>query len=143
MESAKKEFLAHGFERASLKAICEDAGVTTDALYKKFKGKEELFRAVVADTVKALNDFVEMHSAAQACDLTDEELIKAWEMNESMLLWFHFLYQYHDGFVLLISGASGTDYGFFGKPFPSMTVAYINALGLEEIKLEIEIWAAK
>jgi len=24
-----------------------------------------------------------------------------------------------------------------------MTVAYVNALGLEEIKLEIEIWAAK
>ena len=32
---------------------------------------------------------------------------------------------------------------FFGKPYPSMTVAYINALGLEEIKIEIEIWAAK
>ncbi|EPS47449.1 endoribonuclease L-PSP family protein [Clostridium botulinum A1 str. CFSAN002368] len=24
-----------------------------------------------------------------------------------------------------------------------MTVAYVNALGLKEIKLEIEIWAAK
>jgi len=30
-----------------------------------------------------------------------------------------------------------------GKPSPSMTVAYVDALGLEEIKLEIEIWAAK
>ncbi len=123
MESAKKEFLAHGFEKASLKVICEDAGVTTGALYKRFKGKEELFCAVVSDTVKALNDFIEMRSAAQACDLTDDELIKAWEMNESMLLWFNFLYQYHDGFVLLISGASGTRYANFQHDFAeTMTI---------------------
>ena len=31
----------------------------------------------------------------------------------------------------------------FGKPYPSMTVAYITALGLPEIKIEIDIWAAK
>jgi len=117
MESAKKEFLAHGFEKASLKAICEDAGVTTGALYKRYKGKEELFRAVVDDTVAALDDFVEKRSAAKACDLTDEMLIKAWEMNESMLSWFHFLYQYHDCFVLLISGASGTRYANFQHDF--------------------------
>lgn len=32
---------------------------------------------------------------------------------------------------------------FFGDIYPSMTVAYISALGLPEIKIEIEIWAAK
>lgn len=31
----------------------------------------------------------------------------------------------------------------FGKIYPSMTIGYINALGLPEIKIEIEIWAAK
>lgn len=31
---------------------------------------------------------------------------------------------------------------FFGEVPPSMTIAYVNALGLEEIKIEIEIWAA-
>lgn len=123
IESAKKEFLAHGFEGSSLKVICADAGVTTGALYKRYKGKEELFCAVVADTVKALNDFVEMRSAAQACDLSDDILIKAWEMNESMLSWFHFLYRYHDGFVLLISGASGTRYANFQHDFAeTMTI---------------------
>ncbi len=123
MESAKKEFLAHGFENASLKTICEDAGVTTGALYKRFKGKEELFCAVVADTIKALNDFVEMRSSAQVCDLTDDTLINAWEMNESMLPWFDYLYRYHDGFVLLISCAAGTRYSNFQHDFvESMTV---------------------
>ena len=33
--------------------------------------------------------------------------------------------------------------GGFGKQYPSMTVAYISALGLPEIAIEIEIWAAR
>lgn len=32
---------------------------------------------------------------------------------------------------------------FFGKDYPSMTIAYISALGLPELKIEIEILAAK
>lgn len=31
----------------------------------------------------------------------------------------------------------------FGNSYPSMTIAYITALGLPDIKLEIDIWAAK
>ncbi len=113
MERAKKEFLTHGFEKASLKAICQEAGVTTGALYKRYKGKEDLFCAVVSDTVAALDAFVEMRSSAQARDLSDEELVSAWEMGESMLEWFRFLYEYHDGFTMLISCAGGTRYANF------------------------------
>lgn len=31
----------------------------------------------------------------------------------------------------------------FGKVYPSMTIAYVKALGLPELKIEIEVWAAK
>lgn len=31
----------------------------------------------------------------------------------------------------------------FGEIYPSMTIAYINALGLPQLKIEIEVWAAK
>lgn len=31
----------------------------------------------------------------------------------------------------------------FGKLYPSMTIGYVKALGYPEIKIEIEIWAAK
>lgn len=31
----------------------------------------------------------------------------------------------------------------FGAIYPSMTIGYLQALGLPEIKIEIEIWAAK
>ncbi|SHF24735.1 RidA family protein [Pedobacter caeni] len=32
---------------------------------------------------------------------------------------------------------------FFGTAYPAMTVGYLSALGLPEIQIEIEIWAAK
>ena len=38
LESAKEEFLSKGFLEASLKTICDNAGVTTGALYKRYKG---------------------------------------------------------------------------------------------------------
>lgn len=117
LDSAKREFLLHGFEKASLKTICGDAGVTTGALYKRYKGKEDLFCAVVADTVVALDGFVEQKSAASACMLSDDLLIQAWEMGESMMEWFRFLYQHRDGFILLISGAAGTRYANFQHDF--------------------------
>ena len=50
LESAKRHFLEDGFEKASLRTICEDAGITTGALYKRYSGKDELFTAVVRET---------------------------------------------------------------------------------------------
>lgn len=34
-------------------------------------------------------------------------------------------------------------FSLFGDDFPAMTIGYLAALGLPEIKVEIEIWAAK
>lgn len=60
--------------------------------------------------------------------LTAAEVIKVniWATKE--IDWLHFNSIWQD---------------FFGVDYPSMTVAYIAALGLPEIDIEIEIWAAK
>jgi len=47
IEAATEEFLAQGFEKASLRKICERAGVTTGALYFFFENKEALFCQIV------------------------------------------------------------------------------------------------
>ena len=113
LESAKKEFLERGYETASLKTICENAEITTGALYKRYRGKEDLFCAVVADTVTALNTVIEEKCAIPVEKLSDQELVSAWEMNESMLWWFQFLYERREGFLLLIKCADGTRYANF------------------------------
>lgn len=113
LESGKKEFLKSGYEKASLKVICENAGITTGALYKRYKGKEDLFCAIVSETVTELHGVVEERCAISVEQLSDKELITAWEMNASMLWWFQFLYERRDGFLLLIKCSDGTRYANF------------------------------
>lgn len=76
-----------------------------------------IISAVVGDAVKALYDFVEQRSSIPPGTLSDDALMKAWEMGESMQEWFRFLYQYHDGFTLLVSCAAGTRYANFQHNF--------------------------
>ena len=47
LEEAKKEFLEEGYQKASLRKIVKNAGVTTGAFYGYFKNKAELFDALV------------------------------------------------------------------------------------------------
>lgn len=114
LKVAKDEFLKHGYEKASLKDICGYAGITTGALYKRYKGKEDLFRAVVAGTLDDLDAVVaEKTSISPEC-MTDRELILLWEVNEKhMMWWFHFLYDRREGFLLLLDRAEGTCYSNF------------------------------
>ena len=112
--SARKEFLENGFEKASLKAICEGAGVTTGALYKRYKGKEDLFCAVVDQTVKDLYEVAHSRGDRDPTAMSDAELIKAWDMDgPDMMWWMRFLYDRHDDFVLLLSRSDGTRHANF------------------------------
>ena len=43
IEAAKMEFLQNGFQSASIGNIAKRAGVTTGAIYTRYKGKDELF----------------------------------------------------------------------------------------------------
>ena len=117
LECAKREFLSLGFEKASLKSICEEAGVTTGALYKRYKGKDDLFAAVVADTVAALDAETNKRTEVDVHTMTDRQLTEAWEMQDSMLQWFRFLFGYKDGFTLLVKCAEGSSYSNFKHEF--------------------------
>ena len=114
LESARTEFLASGFEKASLKTICEGAGVTTGALYKRYKGKEELFCAVVEQTVSDLYEVAHARGDKAPAAMSDQALIKAWDMDGAdMMWWFRFLYDRRDDFYLLLSCSQGTRYANF------------------------------
>lgn len=74
------------------------------------------------------NTFLNISNLLKSIDLTPDHVIKVNIWSTETIDWDYFYNVYDD---------------FFGDPSPSMTIAYVNALGLEEIKLEIEIWAAK
>ena len=126
LASAEAEFLKQGFIKAELKTICENADITTGAVYKRYKGKEDLFSAVVSDIADELNDFVTSRSDLDFSGLSDEEVYKSWIMTyESMMPMFKILYRSRDTFVLLIDKAAGTRYENFNHEYVTrMSYAY-------------------
>ena len=128
LESARNVFLKKGYGAAQLKDICQEAGVTTGALYKRYKGKEDLFCALVANAVQDINEIANARKACDPGSLSDEELLMTWEMeassdyNCSMQDWFDFLYARKDEFTLLLTCAEGTRYsGFIDQWVDDMT----------------------
>ncbi len=118
LASAEAEFNKNGFIKAELKTICENAGITTGALYKRYKGKEELFCAVVEGIVSELTDFVESRSDIDFSALSNAEIIASWTMTyESFIPMFRLLYDNRITFVLLIDKAAGTRYENFNHEF--------------------------
>ena len=118
LASAEAEFNKNGFIKAELKTICENAGITTGALYKRYKGKEELFCGVVDGIVSELTDFVESRSDIDFSTLSNAEIIASWTMTyESFIPMFRLLYDNKTTFVLLIDKAAGTRYENFNHEF--------------------------
>ncbi len=126
MDSAREEFLNKGFIKSDLKTICDKAGVTTGAVYKRYKGKEELFSAVVSDVVSALDKFLEDRAGIDFSSLTDDEIRASWKMSyDTMIPMFHMLRSYGDDFKILIDKSSGTRFEDFSHDYViKMSYAY-------------------
>lgn len=125
MQSAKRHFLQYGFQASSLKEISQDAGITTGAIYNRFKSKEELFDALVEDTVRELYAEAEKRGDVDLTSISDEELFKAWDMDEAVMMdWFDFLYQRYDGFMLLLCSSEGTKWSNFEHDWVDIMTRY-------------------
>ena len=79
LNAAKEEFLEKGYMKASLRQICADAGVTTGALYNRYAGKDELFRAIVSPFVEELNAMCVQVEEQDAAFAEDADVEKIWQ----------------------------------------------------------------
>ncbi len=52
VKAARKTFLAHGFDAASMDQIALEAAVSKRTVYNRFRSKEELFGAAIEDTCR-------------------------------------------------------------------------------------------
>lgn len=118
LKSAKKHFLANGFLNAQLKTICDDAGITTGALYKRYKSKEELFEALVKNALKDIYECVASKGKIDLSNISNEKLIAAWTMTyDGIIEWMRFCFERYDAFVLLVRCAEGTQFANFRHEF--------------------------
>ena len=70
LQSARAEFLAKGYQGASLRSICKASGVTTGALYFFFKDKDDLFTSLVAPQLNTLKAMLTEHMRQELLELS-------------------------------------------------------------------------
>mgnify|MGYP002554450791 CR=1 FL=1 len=103
LEAGKEEFRDRGFLKASLRAICKKADVTTGALYFFFESKAALFEEIVEETVEDLKRIMG--------DFTDQE--KQLHPEEYDRILMEFIWENRDIARILMDGAEGTRYDNF------------------------------
>lgn len=109
LQSAREEFLEKGYEKASTNAICKNAGVTTGALFKRYKNKDELFCALVSDTAEEFRQMLKKQYAAFHELSQEEQLVQAVEEKEHVEP-MEFVYSNLEDFKLLLACAEGSSY---------------------------------
>lgn len=107
LESARQEFLAKGFHRASLREISKVAQVTTGAIYHYFKDKQGLFDAATREATDELKSmFAAMNDIAQQ----NAEHGVTYDHTNSMANLaglYELIYKHFDQFHLLIMCSHG------------------------------------
>lgn len=118
LDSAKREFLLKGYMDASLREICQNAGVTTGALYKRFPGKAMLFEAVAAPALQAAEDLTaDMEQYRRGC-LERNRPQFIWDLSEENLRGItEYIYERREDFKLLLCCSEGTVYSGFLNDF--------------------------
>ena len=108
---AKEEFMAKGFEGASIKEIAAKATTSPRAIYTRFENKEDLFCKVVEPVVL---EFKSMF-------WEDKEYYYSGKSEKGRtpvdfyLRYIEYAYKHRDEFILLLTKSSGTRYEHFMK----------------------------
>ena len=109
IDAAKAEFLERGYQQASLHKIVERAGITTGALYTRYKGKDDLFCSLVQEVIDASKEVMEpiyqKYMLAQQSNNPDM-ILEA--IKEEMHLYHDILFEHYDACVLFYCKSDGS-----------------------------------
>lgn len=111
LEAGKQEFLARGFQSASLRRIAASLGVTTGAIYRYYSDKEALFDALVEEPAQTLVErYREIQQTFSALPL-ERQLSKLPEISSNGQMWMiQHIYDHFDAFKLISCCSAGTRY---------------------------------
>lgn len=129
--AAKEEFLACGFDSASMRRIAANAGITVSGLYKHFPSKEDMFARLVQPT---LDEFVELYyrKEKEEHDAIEKIGAAAAFLNDDAVYAMEFIYDHFDEFKLLVCCSQGTRYEDYAHTLAEMeeqsSLRYIEAL---------------
>lgn len=108
-QAAYAEFISCGFQRASLHKIAQNAGVTTGAIYTRYKNKDALFVSLLQDFFavmeEAFSPAAEEYERAKESGRA-EDIIRAINAEES--IYFRLLTEHYDECTLFFSRSDGS-----------------------------------
>ncbi len=110
IECARKEFSEKGYEKASLRKITSDAGMTTGAVYFFFKDKNGLFGAVVDDALKGFMQILNKHFAEEIQEDLSNYVHVSGDHDDLAQQIVTYLYDNYDVMMLLFDKAHGSEY---------------------------------
>ncbi|HGD0844133.1 TetR family transcriptional regulator [Finegoldia sp. BIOML-A3] len=114
LKSGKINFLNDGYERANLRKICKDAGVTTGAFYRHFEDKEALFVALVEPLAKEILDLYTKFEEESFRSIDEKHIKDLAEINiDGSIETAIYIFRKKDIFELLVYKAYGTKYDNF------------------------------
>ncbi len=109
IKAAYDEFLAHGFQKASLHKIAGNAGVTTGAIYTRYKNKDALFVSLLQNFFETMEELfstaAEEYERAKESART-EDIIRAINAEEN--IYFRQLAEHYDDCTLFFSRSDGS-----------------------------------
>ena len=114
LDSAVAHFKDKGFSGASIRQICNDAGVTNGAFYAHFASKEDLFLAIVSPVVEGMNELYGKENShymdIESVDDIDKAMKRTFSSNSILI---RYVYDHIDVFTILLRGCAGTEYEAF------------------------------
>lgn len=110
LESARREFLIYGYEKASTNVICKNAGVTWGALAKRYAGKDELFCALVSPVADSFKNTLKGQQKSFHSLSEQEREETALDSKVDISDFVDYIYDHFDEFRLLIVCSKGSSY---------------------------------
>lgn len=100
-----------GYQGASLRNICKNAGVTTGALYFFFKDKDDIFASLVAPVLGSIRTMMEAHMQQELQEVKGELQEGKDDFSDDIYASrriIHELYQNYDRVQLLLTKSQGS-----------------------------------
>ena len=127
IQAAYSEFLAYGFQKASLHKIAEKAGVTTGAIYTRYKNKDALFASLLQDyfeTMQVLFTPVAEEYERAKHSAQPEDILRA--INAEEQVYFQLLTEHHDDCTLFFCRSDGSSMETVLPPFDGLSVLVLS-----------------
>ena len=108
-DSAMEEFLNYGFQAGSINRIAKNAGVTTGAIYTRYKNKDDLFQSLIKETLEEMavkgSEVSECYFKVKTRDDVDLFLNAMWE---EMKAYTDIIFRKYDQCRLLFCKSEGS-----------------------------------